>query len=162
MNKETNEEKIMSGSSAEILLLSVPSESWLKWTNNHACILKCNTSPFRLSMHLSHHLGESTHIIEMHHSQSPTSDTSHYRASAAIPTGAWLIWMARPQDNLYISNEEWLHSSTLPPSAPSCCLPQLVRTAECPPGFSGSHFIPGLAGCKLVLGTSSLPLRALA
>lgn len=49
---------------------------------DHTYILKCNTSPFGLSMHLSHHLGESTHIIEVHHFQSPTSDTSHNRAGA--------------------------------------------------------------------------------
>lgn len=45
-------------------------------------ILKCNTSPLGLSMHLSHHLGESTRLIEVHHFQSPTSDTSHYKAGA--------------------------------------------------------------------------------
>lgn len=150
----------MSGSSAVLLLLSVPSESWLKRTNNHACILKCNTSPFRLSMHLSHHLGESTHVIEMHHSQSPPCDTSHCRASAAIPRGAWLIWVAWPQDNLYISNEQWLHSSTLPPPpllpAASHSWWELQSVLQ---GFLGHASSLGLLGVSWSLGLLHCPLE---
>ena len=120
-----------------------------------ACIFKCNTSAFGLSEHLSHHLGESTHIIESHPAQSPANDISH--------CGAQCCHFQRRLVNLsdmasrQPSHLKWgvtgpINLVSLPSSLPP---PQLVRIPECSQGFSRSHITPGLARHTLVLETSS-------
>ena len=119
-----------------------------------ACIFKCNTS-FGLSVHLTHHSGESAHIIESHPAQSPTDDTSHCRAQCCHFQRRLvnLSDMASRQP----SHLKWgvtglINLVSLPSSLPP---PHLVRIPECSQGFSRSHITPGLARHTLVLGTSS-------
>lgn len=159
MNEWTKKLMQMLGDfSAAFLLVSAPSEPWLRRTNRSRLYVQMQHFSFQAfnafitSLRWVYTYNCNTSL------PGPTNDTSHWGTSAIISRDSWLIWVTRPQD---ISNKEQLHSSILPPSPPSCYPPQPVRISECPQGVSRSLVTLGLAARKLVLGTSSLAFRDL-